>query len=154
MMRSILLLFILTLSFTAFAQDSDPQNMRRGREEIESYKRAYLTEKLDLTPELAEKFWPLYNEFGKKRNDLRIERSKLRLDLSKSELDDNEADRIVKTELSLRKKEIELEEEYYEKFREVLTPTKLVALLRAEMDFNREMLRRLRKGHPGGQGRN
>ena len=142
-MKNLLAICLLAFTFQVLAQDPGHQ---RGREEIESYRIAYLTEKLDLTPELAEKFWPVYNEFNDRKKDLRIERSKIRLDLSRSDLDDKTAKQIIDKELALRKQELSLEEEYYNKLSEVLTPTKLVTLLRAEMDFNKEMLRRLRRG--------
>ena len=54
------------------------QNRRVQREEIEAQKRAYFTEKLNLTVEEAEKFWPLYNEFQDKRRALRAKRRELR----------------------------------------------------------------------------
>ena len=147
-MRTFLtILFLYSLSMVY------AQREHTGREEIESYKRAYLTEKLDLSPELAEKFWPVYNEFNQKRGDLRIERSKLRLDLSRSDITEKEADQILKSELALRRKDLALEEEYYDKFKSVLGSQKVVALLKAEMDFNKEILRRLRKRNgQGGQG--
>jgi len=144
-MKNIFLIFLTIIVFNTYGQRQSP-----GREEIESYKIAFLTERLELSPEVAKEFWPVYNEFGQKKEDLRIERSKLRLDLSKSEISDKEATRILETEFELKQKELDLEEEYYGKFGEVLGPKSVIVLLKSEMDFNREMLRRLRRQ---GQGR-
>ena len=144
-MKNLLTFFLLISVISAYSQRNSP-----GREEIESYKIAFLTERLELTPDVAKKFWPIYNEFGQKKDDLRIERSKLRLDLSKSELSNEDAERILKSEFELKQKELDLEREYYKKFSNVLDPKGVVNLLKSEMDFNREMLRRLRRQ---GQGR-
>ena len=37
---------------------------------IYSQKIAFITEKLQISPEEAQKFWPLYNEYWKSKNEL------------------------------------------------------------------------------------
>jgi hypothetical protein len=52
-------IFVL-FCFTAVAQD-DFNNKGGGR--LEAYKIAYLTKKLNLSAEEAQKFWPIYNKY-------------------------------------------------------------------------------------------
>src|ERR1035437_4885758 len=83
-MKKIILVFLIAMSANGFAQQNPPQPptppsppsppdpMRK--EKMESMKIAFLTQKLDLTPDEAQKFWPVYNEFQKKREELRKKR--------------------------------------------------------------------------------
>jgi hypothetical protein len=48
-----------------------------NREDIESMKIAYLTKKLDLTPDEAKKFWPVFNQFSEELKNVRSNRKKI-----------------------------------------------------------------------------
>ena len=70
MKRLLFLLVFCALTFagtTAIAQDKSAQERR---ERVESAKIAFLTDKMSLTTEQAQKFWPLYNEYEAKRRAL------------------------------------------------------------------------------------
>ena len=60
-------------STTMLAQDEEKQerSKKMDRAEVEKAikvkKIAYITESLELTPDEAEKFWPIYNEFESKK---------------------------------------------------------------------------------------
>ena len=64
----ILILMLCNLNVALYAQE------RKGREEqrekFRSMKIAYFTEELELTSEEAEKFWPLYNDYEKKKREV------------------------------------------------------------------------------------
>ena len=55
------------------AQDRRERDPER-REKFNSMKIAYFTEELELTSAEAEKFWPVYNEYEKKKSALHWER--------------------------------------------------------------------------------
>ena len=44
------------------------------QERVKAAKVAYLTRELGLSPQEAERFWPVYNEFENRRDDLRHDR--------------------------------------------------------------------------------
>jgi predicted O-linked N-acetylglucosamine transferase (SPINDLY family) len=46
------------------------QQFEQQREKIESQRIAFITQELDLTPAEAQAFWPVYNEYDKKRHEL------------------------------------------------------------------------------------
>jgi hypothetical protein len=63
-----LLIYLILLLFSQL-QAQPPKPGHRGndperREQIESMKIAFLTKRLDLTPEEAKKFWPVYNQYS------------------------------------------------------------------------------------------
>ena len=58
------LLFALIATIGAFAQQGPPpagEKKYPSPDEIMSQKIAFFTQELDLTPEEAQKFWPVYN---------------------------------------------------------------------------------------------
>ena len=63
----IIIIFLLCSSELSWAQD------KAAEQKIQAARIALITERLGLTPEQAEKFWPLYNEFSQKRKGLRQE---------------------------------------------------------------------------------
>ena len=56
------IVFFCLVAFSAAAQDDEdlPQQEPKVREKIEAARIAYITDQLALTPEEAEKFWPIY----------------------------------------------------------------------------------------------
>src|ERR1035441_8570820 len=63
------LALMLFCPFAMFAQDKTDR-----KDKIETMHIAYLTQKLDLTPAEAEKFWPVYNQYKADMEQLRKQR--------------------------------------------------------------------------------
>ncbi|MCK7539265.1 MAG: hypothetical protein MZV63_54335 [Marinilabiliales bacterium] len=53
------------------------QGRCRADEKLTAYKIAFFTQRLDLTPAEAEKFWPLYNDYSARKNKLQADRLSL-----------------------------------------------------------------------------
>src|SRR4051794_23614731 len=60
-MRKLLLILFLSISsvYICSAQDGNKED----KEQIEAVRTAYITNQLNLTPEEAQKFWPIYNRY-------------------------------------------------------------------------------------------
>ncbi len=65
----ILPLLIAFISLNALAQDGP--FIRKKKEQIKSMKVAFITNELALTPDEASKFWPLFNAFEDKQQEIR-----------------------------------------------------------------------------------
>ena len=122
--------------------------MNQEKKKLKAMKVAFITEKLDLSSDEAQKFWPIYNEFDKAREGLMKERKSL-MKSGKDEtivLSDKEAellaDNFVKYELA----EAKLMEDYHAKFKKVLSPQKLIKLYQSERQFKNHLLRQLGEG--------
>ena len=143
MKRILLLLFFCatTLATTAaFAQDKSSSKERRER--VEAAKIAFLTDKMELTSEQAQKFWPLYNEYETKRRDLlKAYRSGYRQDVE--ELTEQEAKVRIDGMFTTREKELALEQEYAARYIRVISYKQLIKLYRGERDFTKLLLKRL-----------
>lgn len=107
---------------------------------------AYITEAIDLTPQEAEIFWPVYNEYEKKKWELMKERRELDKSLHDGvkEMSDEEYIKLSRKLASFPLKDGKLVEEYNEKFLKILPPKKVVELYLAEMNFRNHLLRNYR----------
>jgi hypothetical protein len=65
-------LYLLVILFLTLASGSIAQNHKQGRPEtVEAIKIAYFTKKLNLSPEEAQKFWPIYNQYFEEIRQIR-----------------------------------------------------------------------------------
>jgi len=141
-----LLLLCLLATVPAVAQRGGGSGGRMGQ--LENAKIAYITEKVVLTPDQAQRFWPVYNEFTAKRRDLHRRMRQLRTNdpdaLSDAQIKDN-----LSQALALRQQEVNLEKEYFDKFQKLITIRQVGKLFVAERQFTKEVLRRV-ANHRGG----
>ena len=66
-------LIFLILLHAAFGITALAQGNQRDLDKLQAYKIAFLTRKLDLSAEEAQKFWPIYNKYEAELRDARIE---------------------------------------------------------------------------------
>ena len=124
------------------------------KEEIEAMKVAFLTRKLDLTPDEAKTFWPVYNQYWGELDKIRDARRK-EMKSSREEFDtmgDKDLEKIVDGEIAFRQSELDILKKYNSQFKQTLPMKKVAKLYRAEEDFKRELLHRIqeRKENKGG----
>ncbi|MCB2408755.1 hypothetical protein [Hymenobacter lucidus] len=152
LLRSLLAVLLLAaVQSASFAQGGRRQGDRLSQ--LENAKIAYLTDKIALTQDQAQRFWPVYNEFSDKRRDVARRMRQLR-NASPDGLSDQQIKENLTQALSLRQSEVNLEKEYFEKFQKVLTIRQVGKLFIAERDFTKEVLKRVadRRGGPGPAG--
>jgi hypothetical protein len=137
------ILFLCLSVFTSFAQQDDlPQTPDPGvREKIEAARVAYITDKLQLTPSEAEKFWPVYREFVHTRREIRW---KLRR-LSRSDSLQKNDKEIIEQQLKIKQEEVDLERDYSGRLLKVISAQKLRSLPQVEREFRRMILEQIQR---------
>lgn len=145
MKASTLFFMLLFFAFASYSQ-SRHEGMQQKREEIKAQKVAYITQKINLTAAESQRFWPVYNEYATKKEELhRANRIANKQQLQSEEtLTEAQAETILKNYLEGQRKELDLEVEYTAKFKEIIGAQKVVLLHKAERDFKEELLKRLR----------
>ena len=146
-----LALFILIFLFVL--NNLEAQQNRNKHENFRAYKIAYITQQLDLSPSEAEKFWPLYNEFGTEFYKLKVTGTR---DLKRKIIDsggietlsDTEASEYISILLNMEGEIVKLKKNFYEKLKNVLSPNKILKLYQSENEFNRKLLSEFRKNKP------
>ena len=129
------------LAFGARAQD------RRNQEQIKTLKIAFFTERLNLTPEEATVFWPIYNAHEKAKEALRDqERREIRDRFSNlDEISEPEAQKALERYLEIEEQEEELDKEFYQRMAREFSAVRTLKLFQAERDFRRRLLQEYRK---------
>lgn len=138
------MLFLLTA--TVFYGQRRPDNTK-----IKSLKVAFITERLSLTSSEAQVFWPIYNEYEQKREEIqRKERAEIYENIRQSDaLSEREANSLIDRFLVLKDQKNELDREYFKKIAAAVTAKKTLLLFRAEFDFKRQLLKQFRNRQGG-----
>lgn len=143
-----IILFLLGFGFLipAIAQDEEmPAKDRKAMEKIKAARIAYITEKLGLTPAEAEKFWPVYNEFDKQREALRLEARQARKNPDPAKSAEENQKAAITQQHEFRQKELNLEKDYSDRLLNVVSAQKIMSLPKTEKDFNKLLLRRMQQ---------
>jgi hypothetical protein len=145
-------LTFLVLVFCPGLLSAQPGRQQRPlTERLESLKIAFITEKLQLSPEESQQFWPLYNQFEAEKDDLKTKVIREGA-ASPLDMDESEADQFLEDYLDLKQQELDLEREYIQKMKSVLPQQKIVLLIRAQRDFQKRILQILRNREGQGRG--
>ncbi len=146
----LLRLAVLLLAAAPVAQAQDGRKGQRLAQ-LENAKIAFITTRVVLTQDQAQKFWPLYNEFSTRRRDLNRNGRLLRREVSDGMSDQQIRDNFNQS-FALRQQELSLEKEYFDKFQKVISLRQVAQLFLAERDFTKEVIKRVagRTG-PAGQ---
>jgi hypothetical protein len=120
-------------------------------EQYRSMRIAYFTENLELTPEEAEKFWPLYNQHEKNKEEIMHERRIRSREFRQQapEISEEEAQEIIDRHIEARKKEHTLDIKFHEELTKILPAKKIMQFYITEVKFREYMLRKIReeRGH-------
>ena len=122
---------------------------RPDREQLEAMKIAYITKELDLSPEEAKMFWPVYEQRDEALHALRKERRNHLRDAKKNRdsWNDEQILTFLDREMQFKEQEVAIISNYHEQLKTVLPPKKLAKLYFAEEGFKRKLLKSMREGN-------
>ena len=139
MKKQLLIFLIACIGIPAFAQK------KISEDEFRSKKEAYITKKAELTPEEAAQFFPLYFELqDKKAANNRKAWSKSK-DGLKPDVTEQEYEDIFNAFFEVNNENSLLDKEYMKKCQKFLSNKKIFMALKAEILFNRHMLKIMQK---------
>lgn len=146
-MRTKELFFALVLILMAFQIQITAQD--KSADKIKSIKIAYITERLSLTPEEAEIFWPVYNDFENRKHEINHNKKKVaELFMQNQEsLSDAEISKMLDDHLKYSMEETELLVQFDTKFREILPPGKVLKLYIADVQFRNYLINKFKEQH-------
>jgi Spy/CpxP family protein refolding chaperone len=148
-MNRILIILTLVVSFSISGIAQERGHGMRGdmSERFQAEKISFITKKLELTPEEAQLFWPLYNELGKKRKENR-EQTKIlfrKLRSESEEVTEKELSDLSDELIELKLQEAVLQKEYHLKYKKILTAKKILTLYHTEKQFQNMLLRQIKE---------
>lgn len=143
----IITLLFLFVSAAAFAQGGKfKEKMQQKKDQLKSMKIAFITSELDLTPDEAAKFWPLFNEFEEKERVIRKEKIKNYIDRSQGseKMTEKEALNALNQMETAEEELHQLRKKFIVNLKGVLPASKILKLKKAEEEFSRKLLQQYR----------
>ena len=149
-MKNIYTLTVLLLITAVTYSQNDSFQQRLNN--LRSQKIAFITQRLSLTTEEAQAFWPVYNELALEKDKLNRRRKEITFDLRNNwdTFSDKEKESLSDEFVGLKLKEATLEVEYHEKFKKVLNTDKVLKLYQAEMAFKNYLLNKIKRQNAKG----
>ncbi len=135
---------LLLITFCGFSQE----RLKEKRDQIKALKVAFITNELALTADEATKFWPVYNTFEAKQNEIRTQKIKS----YKDRMDNGNLDKLSEKEASALLLQMEntedeltqLRKKFVSNLKNVIPSIKIIKLKRAEDNFNKKLLQQYR----------
>lgn len=132
------LVVLLLAAFQLNAQDGPgEQNIR---ERLNAMKVGFITEKVGLSTEQSQKFWPVYNEYEAEQKQIR---SKYRLNKRIEQMSDAELEKQILNGFQQEEELLALKRKYFNKMKPVLSIRQIALLRAAEQEFNKEVLKKM-----------
>lgn len=123
-------IFTIIVAFTLFASSyaQEQQTDSKETEKIQALEVAFISRKLELTTNEAQKFWPVFNEYKKEIRDVQISQRK------------NPNKDVVETEQKI----LDVRKKYRDRFIGVLGQPRVNRFFQAEGEFRRVLLNQLK----------
>ncbi|WP_353779497.1 sensor of ECF-type sigma factor [Winogradskyella sp. 3972H.M.0a.05] len=142
MKKLIIPILIMFMSIGVYAQPGG----HKMREKVRAQKVAFITQRLNLSVEEAQQFWPIYNAYEDKvantrKNDLKGVRQAMR----NGDLSEAEAQKILDQFMAVEDKLHEAKKQLVSDLKNVIPPQKIIQLKVTEEAFNKELLNKLRE---------
>ncbi|TDQ19348.1 hypothetical protein DFQ04_1169 [Algoriphagus boseongensis] len=142
------LFYIFLLSFLIFhagdAYGQRPPGQQIDPERLQAARIAFITTRIDLTPEQAEKFWPIFNQFTEQKEATM--RQIANLGRGANEVSEEEAKSRIQQRFQLEEKMIKDERAFVAEASKVLTSKQILMLNNIARDFTRQLYQRQRGG--------
>lgn len=146
--HTLILLFLLVIGCAAFGQGRPRVIVRRppnyeqrvirqqqnGVNKIEAVRENYIGQRLRLTPDESQKFWPVYRRY---QDALKEVRRKKRLNNSSAQVNGSEQ---IQKELFYESELVNIRKFYTEEFLKILPPDKVSEMFKSERAFTDELI--------------
>lgn len=137
-MKTQIAILLLSLPLVSLGQTpKDPLT------KVEAAKIGLISERLGLTPQQAEQFWPIYREYSNKRKDLQSQLRSARKSYDPKTASDEQTQRLLNLGHELKQRNLDLQKEYSDRLLKVINNRQLLSLRKAEDDFRKMILQKL-----------
>lgn len=140
-MKKIIIIALVLLSTfkLSIAQTNDK------KEKLQAAKIAFITQELNLSPEEAQKFWPVYNAYENESQALKKARKieLMNVSVNFETMPDADISKAIDNELNYQQQDLDLKRKYIGEFKKVLPIRKVAKLLRAEQQFKIKLIKEI-----------
>lgn len=143
--RSLLVSIVILSALTPAADAQAPlseTDRDRWLSELREYKHDFLAKELKLTKEQQREFFPLYDEMEGEIEKVNTETRSLEAKVNEdADAGDLELENAARTVFVQKKTEGEIELNYFDKYKEILSPRQLLRLKNAERRFTQQLVK-------------
>lgn len=141
----LIILFIATVASSALAQPRPtPENRERWKSELRNYKHDFMARELDLSRDQQSKFFPLYDQMEDSIEQINTDTRELEKRIG-DDASDIQTEAAARALFEQKSREGQLELEYFDSFKAILTPRQLLKLKSAERQFMRRLMHHNRR---------
>lgn len=144
-LKSLVIALTFIIPVLGIAQPQGPLG-KEARQRIEAQRIGFITQRMNLTPDEATRFWPIYNEYKDALRDMKDDME--RPDLMN--ITDDEANVIIDRHVQQEQKRLEMQKKLIVDLRKVISPRKIILLQASEREFNKGLLRKVNEMNPQG----
>ena len=141
MRRSFWIVVLLLAACSTFAQEK--KLTEEKKREFEAQKIAFFTQEMNLSPEEATVFWPLYNEMQDKLDQEGDRVRKWSRETHGKTLTEEEAAKQIAEILAAEKAMQEIKQEYYTKLIKAISAKKVWLMMEAERKFRHRLWKKV-----------
>lgn len=131
-------LFFMVLSIWCLSLQARAQDNSENQEKIKSMQAMFFNEQLNLTPEEAKNFWPLYNQY---REEIKSINQKLR----NLESENLSPEQKLAKKNQLEEQKLAISKKYQDQFKKVLPVAKVAQIDKVERDFKMWLLEQFKQ---------
>jgi hypothetical protein len=142
MKKLMLIAMIATASWNCALAQGHPE---KREAHLAAFRAEIFTRVLRLTPEEAQGFWPAYNEYLDRRNQIQQE---YKPNKQEDQMSDAEVEAQIKHYFEKKQRDMDLEKDFYQKIRMVLPLRKVAKIPLAERNFRESLVKNTREKHP------
>lgn len=136
----------LILAFFAFSS-LQAQDKEDHREKIKALKVAYITQELNMNSEVAQKFWPVYNQYEIKKRELQKREN---LDWANvGPINESRAEEMLQEYLIIEKEEYTIKKQLFTDLKRFLTAREIIKLHELEASFHQKLIKEYRERMKG-----
>jgi hypothetical protein len=134
---------MIVFSHSSAAQENDDQ---KTEDLIKAEMIGFFTKKIGLTPDEAEKFWPVYNAYWERKNQIIAGWKKKfnHYQEHSDELSEKEMEKLADDYIEFELQKAELLEKYNKKFKEILPIRKVMKIYQADYEFKAYLLKKIK----------
>ncbi|SDR86840.1 hypothetical protein [Gramella sp. MAR_2010_147] len=139
MKKFVLIVLVLFSTSHMMSQEEDRDAQR---ERIKALKVAFLTQELNLNNKLAEKFWPIYNEYESKKRELH---KREHIELENVEcIDEDSANDLLDEFLSVENEEYKIKKQLFKDLKQIISAKDIIKLHKLEDEFHKKLIKEYR----------
>lgn len=135
------ILILIFFSQMAFAQGQGSFD----KEKLKDARIAFITDRLDLSSQQAEKFWPIFNKYSESREANLRKMASLNPRKEEGEISDSQAKTMITERFKLQRQMVADEEKFVQEVSSVISYSQILQLNGIARDFTRMIYQRHRR---------